>query len=232
MTSPDRLEQLEQQLRDAALNKRIEALNALAEVESDLAIPILTRLATEADIGLRRIGVMGLGNHRTENSLTTLKELLKNENDSNIQSEIANSMFEFGTQSLPLLDALFDQSDNWLVKQTIVSLLIDSQNPEALFNIILKALQDPVQTVKEAGILGFTRLWGTEFESAALDELDKLLQDDYWRNRWRATIALQECKDIRAKEWLIKMQRDEHFRVVAAALEVLNHGKTQPHDRL
>ncbi|MBE9028225.1 HEAT repeat domain-containing protein [filamentous cyanobacterium LEGE 11480] len=232
MTSPDRLQQLETQLRDPALNKRIESLNQLAQVESALAIPILQRLTAEKDVGLRRIAVMGLGNHRTAQSFEVLQDLLDNEADSNIQAEAANSIFEFGNDAIPLLENLFTRSDSWLVKQTIVSLMIESGNPAALHRIITHALQDSIQTVKEAGILGFIRLWGTEFQADALAQITQLTQDPYWRNRWRATTALQTCTDPQAKALLLKMQEDEHFRVVAAALEVLNSGTVPPQDML
>jgi HEAT repeat protein len=228
MNDPDRLQQIETQLRDPALNRRIEALNALRQVDATFAVPMLQRLSADRDVGLRRLAVTGFGNHRSPESFAALQDLLVNEPDSNIQAEAANSIFDFGAAAIPLLEDLFNRSTDWLVKQTIVSLMIEANDPATLHRIITTALTDNVQTVKEAAILAFPQLWGTEFESAALEQIRQLTTDLLWRNRWRATIALQKCTDPQAHELLLKMQQDEHFRVVAAALEVLNHGQVSP----
>ncbi len=232
MNDPDRLQQIETQLRDPALNKRIEALNALRQVDAAIAVPMLQRLSQDADVGLRRLAVMGFGNHRSTESFVALQYFLDHEPDSNVQAEAANSIFDFGAVALPLLEDLFNRSADWLVKQTIVSLMIESNDPATLHRIITKALTDEVQTVKEAAILAFPQLWGTAFETAALAQVQQLTTDRLWRNRWRATIALQKCTDPLAHELLLKMQEDEHFRVVAATLEVLNHGQVDPIDRI
>ncbi len=230
MHDPDRLQQIETQLRDPALNKRIEALNALRQVDAELAVPMLQRLSQDADVGRRRLAVMGFGNHRSPESFASLADLLEHEPDSNVQAEAANSIFDFGAAAMPLLEDLFNRSNDWLVKQTIVSLMIEANDPATLHRIITKALTDDVQTVKEAAILAFPQLWGTAFEAAALAQVQHLTTDSLWRNRWRATIALQKCTDPQAHELLLKMQQDEHFRVVAAALELLNHESVNPSD--
>jgi HEAT repeat protein len=232
MNDPDRLQQIAAQLRDPALNRRILALNALSQVDAAIAVPMLQQLSQDADVGLRRMAVMGFGNHRSPESFAALRHLLDHEPDSNVQAEAANSIFDFGPAAIPLLEDLFNRSPDWLVKQTIVSLMIESNDPATLHRIITKALTDDVQTVKEAAILAFPQLWGTEFETVALNQVQQLTTDSLWRNRWRATIALQKCTDPQAYELLLKMQKDEHFRVVAAALEVLNHGQVNPIDMI
>lgn len=230
MNDPDRLQQIETQLRDPALNRRIEALNALRQVDAAVAVPMLQRLSQDADVGRRRLAVMGFGNHRSPESFAALQYLLEHEPDSNVQAEAANSIFDFGAAAIPLLEDLFNRSTDWLVKQTIVSLMIEADDPGTLHRIITIALTDDVQTVKEAAILAFPQLWGTAFEPQSLAQIQQLIIDPLWRNRWRATIALQKCTDPQAHELLLKMQQDEHFRVVAAALEVLNHGQVNPID--
>jgi HEAT repeat protein len=82
------------------------------------------------------------------------------------------------------------------------------------------ALQDETQTVKEAGILALGQLLRSQFNNEALDILAELAQDADWRTRWRVAIALQHSQQSPAKELIAKLQQDEHYRVVAAALEV------------
>ena len=56
------------------------------------------------------------GNHFTEESFTVLKQIVETERDSNILAEAANSLFEFGDRSIPLLQQLFINSENWLAR--------------------------------------------------------------------------------------------------------------------
>ncbi|MEO1005358.1 MAG: HEAT repeat domain-containing protein, partial [Cyanobacteria bacterium J06638_38] len=52
----------------------------------------------------------------------------------------------------------------------------------------------------------------------ALDLFAMLSSDDYWRTRWRTAIALNGSSDPQAKKLLSKLQKDAHYRVVAASL--------------
>jgi HEAT repeat protein len=216
---PDRLNQLEQQLRSYALNERKAALDELAKVPSDLAVPILQRLAEEPDFLYRRFAVMGLGNHTTPASLATLKELLATEQDSNVLSEVANSLFEFGDEAIPLLPELFERTTNWLVRQTIIGILVDADRPEMLFNVIELGLQDADVTTKESAILAIGTLINTDWRDRVLPWLLTLAESSKWRDRWRAATTLSICPDDRAKAVLAKLQTDENHYVVAAALE-------------
>lgn len=215
----DRLEQIQQNLRSHAINVRQSALNELATVPSNLALPILKELARNNDFALRRVAVMGLGNHLTEESFTVLKQIIETERDSNVLAEAANSLFEFGDRSVSLLQQLFTNSENWLVRQTVISILADSDRPNILFQVAKLAIADKDQTTKEAGILTLSRLLNTPFKQQALEILSILAEDNYWRTRWRTAIALTASQDPQVRTLLAKLRQDDHYRVVAAALE-------------
>ena len=214
----DRLKQLKIQLRDRALNKRKEALDALASMPSEVALPILQQLFQESDFALRRFAVMGLGNHLTEESLIVLQNILTQEKDPNVLAEAANSIYEFGDRSIPILQNLFITSDNWLVHQTVIALLVDSKNYAILLEIIKLGLADDDQTTKETAILSLSQLIDTEYKQQAFDLFAVLAEDDFWRTRWRTAIALSASQDLPAKQLLARLQQDEHYRVVAGAL--------------
>ncbi|MDJ0572087.1 MAG: HEAT repeat domain-containing protein [Pleurocapsa sp. MO_192.B19] len=218
----DRLEQIKLNLRNNAINKRKMALDELATMSPDVALPILKQLAQDNDFTLRRLAVMGLGNHCTEESFQILKQLLEIEQDSNVLAEAANSIFEFGDRAIEPLQQLFTDSDNWLVRQTVISILVDSDNPDILLKVANQALSDQDQTTKETGILALSRLLNTPLKQQAFNIFNTLAEDSYWRTRWRTAIALTASQDVQAKKLLAKLQQDEHYRVVAAALE-------QPH---
>jgi HEAT repeat protein len=218
--SQNSIEQIEINLRNEALNERKAALDELAGYPPEVAVPILQKLANERDFGLRRLAVMGLGNHKTEASFQTLVNILQQDNDSNVLAEAANSIFDFGDPALPELIKLFEKSDNWLVRQTVISLLVETEHHDALLSVATDALKDDTETVKEIGILALGQLLKSPFKNQALALLAQLTEDSQWRTRWRSAIALQQTQEPQAKELILKLQRDEHFRVVAAALEV------------
>lgn len=214
-----RIELLELKLRAQALNERKAALDELASFPSEVAVPILKKLADEKDVALCRLAVMGLGNHRTEASLQALQKILEHNQDSNVLSEAANSVFEFGDVAIPLLQQLFERSDNWLVRQTVISLLIETNYDEILLAVAVQAVRDETQSLKQVGILALGHLLKSSFKNQALALLTELAEDSDWQNRWQTAIALHGCQDPQAKQLIAKLQQDEHFRVVAAALE-------------
>ena len=215
----DRLNQIKLKLRNNGIYQRKLALDELATMSSDLALPILQELSLDQDFALRKIAVMGFGNHPTEESFKLLTQMLETEKDANVLAEAANSLFEFGDCSIEPLQQLFSNSDNWLVHQTVISILVDHNNPDVLLQIVKSAISDRDQTTKETGILALSRLLNTSLKQAALEIFTTLAADDFWRTRWRTAVALTASQDPQARELLTKLQQDEHYRVVAAALE-------------
>ena len=92
----DRLEQLKLNLRNNNIYQRQLALNELATIPSESALPILKELSESQDFALRRVAVMGMGNHPTDRSFELLIQTISNEKDANVLAETANSLFEFG----------------------------------------------------------------------------------------------------------------------------------------
>ena len=217
--NPNRIEQIEFNLRAKALNQRKAALDELATFPAEVAVPILQKLADEKDIAFCRLAVMGLGNHRTEASFQVLQKILAHHQDGNVLSEAANSLFEFGERAIPLLQELFERSDNWLVRQTVIALLMETTHHQILFTVAVAALEDETETVQEAGILALGQLLTSDLKDRALALLTELAQDSNWLTRWRVAIALGGSQDSQARQLIAKLQQDEHFRVVAAALD-------------
>lgn len=215
----DRISQLETQIREGSVDRRKAALDELATYPSDAVVPLLTRLAAEPEFLCRRFAVMGLGNQRTPAALAALKSLLHREKDDNVLAEIANALFDFGEDSVPLLQALFERCHYWLTRQTIISVLMDSVQEDVLLAVIREALEDETQTVKETGILALGKLLKGAYQAEALTLLTQMAQDPFWRNRWRAATALTLASDPAAKPLLQELQQDENHYVVAAALE-------------
>lgn len=217
--TPEQRQWYETQLRSPALNERKAALDRLATEAADEAIPILQTLAQRGDVFQRRLAMMGFATHLTEPAFDTLTTLMQAEKDSNVLAEAANSLFEFGDRALPLLAALFEANTDWLLRQTILALLMSSDDPAMLIRAATIGLEDDTQTVRETAILALQQLWETDSQTQALALLTEQAKSDYWRDRWRAATALTGCPLPQAKTLLIQLQQDPHHRVVAAALD-------------
>ena len=215
----DRLTQLESLLREGSLIQRKVALDELAQCSAEQAVPIFQRLSTDPDFLNRRFAVMGLGGHRTPESLQILTDLLERESDDNVQAEIANSLFEFGPASIPLLQKLFKRNRHWLTRQTVISILMEANRDEVLLAVIREALTDQTQTVRETAILALGQLLKGDFHDDSLTILADLATAPFWRDRWRAATALTLSPHPRSKQILAKLQQDDNHYVVAAALE-------------
>jgi HEAT repeat protein len=215
----NRLTQLEAAIRDGAINERKNALDELAHYPADLAVPILQRLASEPNFLCRRFAVMGLGNHRVPAALACLQDLMARETDQNVMAEIANSLFEFGEASVPLLQELFEQNSHWLTRQTILAILMESNQDQVLLAVIQAALKDETQTVRETAILALGSLLKGNMQSDAVALLIDLAEAEFWRDRWRAATALNLATDPRVRPVLAKLQQDPNHYVAAAALD-------------
>ena len=220
---PVDLAQIDRDLRGRALDKQKAALDRLAQVPAAVAVPLLARLLESSDFMHRRMAVMGLGNHRVEDSFQLLAGVIARDLDPNVMGEAANAIVDFGDRAIPLLVDLFKRTDNWLVRQSIIPLLIDTNSQAELLTTAEIAIVDDTQSVKEVGILALGYLLTSPFQAQALSLLLALCHDPSWRNRWRATIALQSLQNAATRTAISQLQQDEHFRVVAAALEVANH---------
>jgi len=215
----DRLAQLEEQMDSNSLYECKLALDELSQCPSDVAVPVFERVLSGQDVVRRRFAVMGLGNHQTEESFQILKTLLEQETDHNIAAEAANSIFEFGERSIPFLQQFFHRNPNWLVRQTVLSVMMEANDDEVLLDLVRTGIEDEEQTVKETAILALESVLNGSYHDAAVEVLAGLSESSNWRDRWRTATTLCLASGERAKELLAKLKNDENHNVVAAALE-------------
>jgi len=215
----DRQAQLEALFRSGSKFDSKMILDELAQCPPEIAVPILKDFFIKSDFLGRRFAVMGLMNHRTDEAFNFLQELLEKEKDDSVLAEIANTLFDFGDRAIPLLQTLFERNQNWLIRQTILSVLVESDRYDVLFNVIRQALLDPTQTVKESAILALGRLLNSDYEPEVLDLLTKLSTTDFWRDRWCVATVLRTSDNPIAKNLLAQLRLDDNHQVVAAALE-------------
>ncbi|MGF1521590.1 MAG: HEAT repeat domain-containing protein [Leptolyngbyaceae cyanobacterium] len=219
MNNADRLNQLESMLRDGSINESRIALDELAQMPPEKAVPVLQRLTQAANFQTRRLAMMGLGSHRTDEALQILKQVLTQEQDANVLAEAANSLFEFGPASLPLLQDLFLCNAHWLLRQSILSILMEAEHGDVLLTVARAGLEDATQTVRETAILALGPLMNSPWEAEALALLAPTATAANWRDRWRSATTLSLSHSPEAKRLLAVLRQDENHYVVAAALE-------------
>jgi HEAT repeat protein len=218
----DRSIELEQNLRAAALHQRMAAANELASYPAPAAVPIFKKLLTEKDVGLRRLAVMGLGKHRSDESFAELQAILNSSGDPIIVADAADALFEYGDVAIPILQQLFDrstQSAQWQIRQTVISLLLDTDRDDVTLPLLTTALADENMVVRELGILAFKQMLQSPSQAAALAILVKSATDPNWQMRWCTARCLHGCPEPQARQAIAQLQQDEDFRVIAAALE-------------
>ncbi|MEM9117098.1 MAG: HEAT repeat domain-containing protein [Cyanobacteria bacterium P01_D01_bin.6] len=227
MGNQDRLHELETLIRAGSINHRRQALDELAQMPSEAVIPLLEKLSHSENFQIRRVAVMGLGNHRTAQAFQALKDVIDREQDANVLAEAANSLFEFGEPSIPLLQELFMQQSLWLTRQTILSILMEADCPEVLLSVVRTGLKDPTQTVKETAILALGPLMNGPFETEALEILAPIAASENWRDRWRSATTLSLSNNPEAQKLLATLRQDPNHYVVAATLEANLRGDKQ-----
>lgn len=200
---------------------RLRGLVALKDYDSDIAVPLLIAQQQDSAFLVRSFVAMGLGRKRNDAAYQALLDMLEVETDSNVQSEIANSLGLYGSVSTERLVQLFENNDHWLVQRSILAIMPEMESPEALLKLALKALRNNDQTIAQAGISTLGLLAGTPQEQTALEALLPSVDSDLWRSRLAAAYALKRFDNPSAKEALVKLRKDDHHKVVAAALEDL-----------
>lgn len=203
------------------LAARISGIKALRDYDADLAVPLLVSRMRDPEFLVRSLVAMGLRHQKNAESFAALLEMLTLDRDTNVQAEAANSLSFFGAVSVPHLVKAFYQSDNWLVRRSILACLTELNVTAELFEVCLQALEDEDLTVQETAIDAMKTLKDSEKHSEVLQQLLQLVESASWRIRIRVAYALKSFTEPQAQAAIQALQRDLDHRVVGAALEGL-----------
>lgn len=218
----NRASEIEQSLRSAGVYQRWVVMNELATYPATVAVPIFKRLLNEQDVGLRRLAVVGLSKHLTDETFETLIALLQSNGDPIILAEAANAIFDFGDVAIAPLQQLFDRASQpalWQIRQTIMALFVETQRYDILLGLATTALADETPVVQEIAIGAFAQMLQSNLKSAVLDRLIEQASADNWQVRRCVALVLYTCLEPAAKQAIAQLLKDADFRVVAAALE-------------
>jgi len=162
-----------------------------------------------------------LGTQQTADSFAALLQIMKFDNTPNVRAGAANSLSLFGRCAASHLVLTFFQDDHWLVRRSILAVLVDMECKSKLFEVCMQALAGEDMTTQEAAVDALGTLAGTNQEQAALSQLLMLANSEYEPMRQHVASALQDFDNPQAKEILSQLRQDSNHRVIATALDNL-----------
>ncbi len=190
-----------------------------ADIEVEVAVPLLKGKMDDPEFLVRSFTAMGLGKKQNAESFAALLEMMKFDRDPNVRAEASNSLSLFGEVASPHLALMFEQDDHWLIRRSILAALAELDSDEELLQVSLLGIIGEDQSVKESSIDCLGNLAKTPKKDLALEKLLSLAKDEFWRVRWRTAKALTRFDDIKAKNMLKELKQDQDHRVVGAVLE-------------
>ncbi|MBH8577196.1 HEAT repeat domain-containing protein [Nostocaceae cyanobacterium CENA369] len=215
------LHQIETDLQNPDFKYRLDAIAALGNHPSEVAVPLLAKHLHDPEFLVRSFVARGLGKHQTSESFAALLQILKFDNTPNVRAEAANSLSLFGRLSVSHLVQTFIMDEHWLLRRTILATLVELECPEELLEVCLQGLEGEDASVREATVDALGSLAGSRQHQSALSQLLILKNSESERIRVQVAYALKHFDDPDAKEALAQLRQDTNHRVVGAAMEDL-----------
>ncbi|NMG09627.1 HEAT repeat domain-containing protein [Brasilonema sp. UFV-L1] len=212
---------IETDLNNPDFQYRLKAITALKDYTPEIAVPLLTSKLHDSEFLVRSFVAMGLGKQQTAESFAALLELMKFDNTPNVRAEAASSLSLFGKVAASHLVSTFFQDDHWLVRRSILAVLVDLDCPGELFEVCIEALAGEDSSVQADAIDALGKFAFTNQQELALSQLLRLIACDSKQIRIHLAHALKQFDDPQAKEALRQLRQDSDHQVVAAALENL-----------
>ena len=185
--------------------RAMPALAGLRHLEAEQAVPLLLLGLQQEPFIVRSLSCAGLGIQRNEAGWQALSAALEEEADANVRAEAANALARYGAdRAWPQLRDGFARDDQWLVRCSILSALAELPGIAAsiLLELARMAIGDADGSVRVGGAEILGRLALAEGEAEAVSGPGERLA---------------------ARELLRGLQSDADHRVVAAALNGLQH---------
>lgn len=213
------LAQIESNLHSLDPSERMQAIAALRNHTTTVAVPLLKRCICDKEFLVRSCAVSGLGRKLCQDSFEALVDLMEYETDSNVKAEAANSLANYGEPAWPYLLHLFQNDDHWLVRQSILAAIAETGSPEYLLLLCQCGIVDGDAYIQQAAIAYLCLLRDTVYTSSALELLLSLTLAESPEIRAQVARTLAHFDTPEAVNALIQLKQDPDHRVVGAVLE-------------
>lgn len=176
------------------------ALASLVDATPEQAEPLLLLGLQQSDMLLRQLSCSGLGHKPTPAGWEPLVHTLQNDPEVAVRAEAANALVSHGLErAWPLLLEAFQRENEWLLRCSVLSAV--AEHPQMRAEQLLE-----IGSLAVADADGTVRVGGAEILGRLIREADP-------------AFAVAE----QARAALRRLQQDADHRVVAAALNGLQH---------
>ncbi len=213
------IEQIKVALDNSDPQQRMKGIRELRHYEADIAAPLLLDHINDQEFLVRSFVAMGLGRKRSDNAFEALLAMIHHDQDPNVRAEAANSLSFYGDISVAHLRQMYESDPHWLVRRSIIAVMVDLNSPQELLEICEIGLSGDDQAVIESCLSALGLLAATEQQPAALQLLLPLVPDQSWRIRLQVAKSLGNFDHPDAIAALNKLKLDQDHRVVGAVLE-------------
>lgn len=215
------IEQIKTALDDANPQQRMKGIRELRNYEAEIAAPLLLDHVNDQEFLVRSFVAMGLGRKQSDAAFEALLEMMENDKDPNVRAEAANSLSFYGEVAVSHLRQMYESDDHWLVRRSIIAVMVDLKSPQELLEICEIGLSGEDEPVMESCLSALGLFANAPQQTAALKLLLAWADDESWRIRLQVAKSLGKYQHPDAIAILNQLKTDQDHRVVGAVLETM-----------
>lgn len=211
--TPDSIQQL---LASSDLGDRLRAVNQIRELDHAIAFELVQQACTDSSPRVRYSAISQLdtlGHQDRQKTLEILLNALLKDPEPDVQSAAADALGGLQmTEAFEDLKSVYETTEEWLVKFSIVSALGELGDPRS-FDLLVSALTSDIDLVSTAAIGSLGELG----DERAIPLLLPYAKADDWQVRHRVTQALSQFDSPEARATLEELSHDSSAAVADAA---------------
>ena len=195
---------------------RIKGINQLSKLEVKTAFSLVQSTITDSNTRVRYAAVSQLDTLGLENkqeALEILRDRLFNDPETDVQAAAADAIGGLKlTEAFEDLQRVYHQTDEWLIKVSIVAALGEFGDPRG-FTMLQEALVSKNSLLQTVAIGSMGELG----DPRAVDELVGFAESDDWQMRYRLVQALAKLGGDKAYSTIAKLSEDPSEQVASEA---------------
>ncbi|MGD1943674.1 MAG: phycobilisome degradation protein NblB [Leptolyngbyaceae cyanobacterium] len=211
--TPDSVKQL---IESSDLGERLSGVNQARDIDPAIAYPLIVQACKDKNVRVRYAAVSQmdtLGDQDRQQSLVVLRNALLTDPEPDVQSAAADALGGLKmTEAFPDLASMYESTEEWLLKFSIVAVLGEMGDPRA-FDLLVAALESDISLVSTAAIGALGELG----DPRAVPLLLPYVKADDWQVRHRVIQALAQFDAPEAKTALEQLSHDTSATVADAA---------------
>jgi len=213
-------ESVKQLLESSDYGDRLRAVNQIRELDPAIGYGLIRQACLDDNARVRYAATSQmdpLGRQSPADAFSILRNALLNDPEPDVQAAAADALGGLQmTEAFTDLQSVYEATNEWLVKFSIVAALGELGDPRA-FELLTAALDSDIQLVATAAIGSLGELK----DERAIPLLLPYVQADDWQIRHRVTQALSQFDTPEAKTALQQLSQDTSAAVADTAKQMM-----------